>query len=401
MRVKDKADVVIVGGGISGCALAYYLAKTGVDVAVIERRFLANGATGCCPGGIRAQFGAERKELIVLARESVKIFETLDDELGYDTEFTQKGYLFPAVTEEELECYEENLNVQRSLGVDVEFLEPDEVKEHEPLLDVDGVGIIGANFCRKDGTANPFRVTHAYARAARRLGAGFYTYTEVEAIRTMKGEIKSVKTSRGGIKTNIVVNVAGGNSGDVAEMAGVKLPNLSFPEENIISEPLKPTLKTLTYVLYTSPSNPGIFIHQTKNGEIIGPGGARLAPNDTSSTLSYLKRSTRRVVRYFPALKHINVLRSWTGTQDYSPDGYPILGLTDGVETFVQFNGLSGVGFMVAPICAKLLSELIVKGKPSTLSDIIERLNLRRFKGKPPLTEETWRSRPKRKPTQI
>jgi len=380
VKVKDKADVVIVGGGVSGCALAYYLAKTGVDVAVIERKFLASGATGCCPGGIRQQFDAERKELILLSKGSVKIFETLDDELNYDTEFTQKGYLFPIVTEKDLEGYKENLGVQRSLGVDVEFLDSHEVKEHEPKLDVDGVGIIGAIFCHEDGTANPFKVTYAYAKAAKRLGANIYTYTEVEAIRTAKGEIKSVTTSRGIIKTNTVVNAAGGNSREIARMVGVQLPNLAFPEENIVSEPLKPTIKTVIKARPTSPSSPGIFIHQTKNGEIIGPGGERLG-HDTSSTLSYLKKATRKAVRYFPALKHINVLRTWTGMQDYSPDSLPILGPTDGVETFIQFNGLSGVGFMLAPHCAKLLSQLIVEGKPSTLSELVKKLNLRRFKG--------------------
>lgn len=399
MKVKNKAEVVIVGGGVSGCALAYYLAKTGVDVALIEREFLTRGATGCCPGGIRQQFGIERPELIKLVMGSVKIFKTLSEELKSDLEYTQKGYLFPIFTEEELVGYEENLRGQRSLGLDVRFLHPDDVKEHEPLLDVDGLGIIGANFCQEDGTGNPFKVTHAFAKVAKKFGASFYKYTVVEAIKEKKGKITSVKTSRGEIKTNIVVNAAGGNSRDIAKMLGVQLPNLPISEEEIISEPLKPIINTVTYARNLSPSLPGIFVHQTKSGEIIGSAKARLA-KDTSSTLSFLNNTASRLIRYYPALKHVNALRTWTGVQDWTPDLLPILGPTDDVESFIQFNGLSGVGFMLAPQCAKLLAEIIVTGKPSTLSDVVESLNLRRFKGTEPLTYEKWASRPKaRSPT--
>lgn len=393
MKMKDKADVVIVGGGVSGCALAYYLAKAGVDVVVVEREFIAAGATGCCAGGIRQQFGAERTKWIKLTRETVKIFETLDEELNCDTEFTQKGYLLPIVNEEEVHGYKENLRIQRSLGVHAELLDSDEVKEHEPLLDVEGVGIIGATFCQQDGTANPFKVTYCYAGEAKKLGASIYTYTEVQDIETLSdGEITKVKTSRGDIRTNIVVNAAGGHSRDVAKMVGVQLPNLALSEEQMASEALKPTLKTLTFARYTSPSSPGIFIHQTRSGEIIGPGRMRLG-HSKSTSLSFLREQTRKLVKYFPDLRHVNVLRTWAGIHDYTPDGYPILGPTDGIETFIQFNGLSGLGFMIAPICGKLLSEVIVKGKPSILSTLVESLNLRRFKGKPALTEEQWSAR--------
>ena len=388
MNVKSRAEAVIIGGGITGCAFAYYLSKAGLDVVLVEQGYLASGATGRCDGGIRQQFGAKRRELIAIGRESLKIFETLDEELNCETQFTQKGYLLPIVAEEELNAYEENMRVQRSLGVDVKFLEPDEIKDLEPLLDVDGVGIIGASFCQEDGTADPFLVTYGYAKAAKELGAHICTHTRVKNIKTSDGKIESVKTSCGEIRTNLIVNAAGGHSSDIAKMAGIQLPNLTLAEEELATEALKPTLNTLTYARNTSSRSPGIFIHQTKRGEILGPGLMRLG-HETSSTYSVLE-GARRLAKYFPALRHVNILRTWTGLQDYTPDTMPILGSTDNSETLIQCNGLSGLGFMLAPLCAKLLSEMIVNGKPSMMSELIESLNLRRFEGKQPLTEKMW-----------
>ncbi|RLF62510.1 MAG: FAD-binding oxidoreductase, partial [Thermoplasmata archaeon] len=191
----EKADVVIVGGGVNGCALAYELSSRGVEVAVIERKHLAAGATGRCGAGIRQQWSA--KENAALAIESVKIFEHLEEELGSNIGLRQGGYLIAIHDEEDMKQAEKNVEMQRSLGLDVSILESDEINDVVPILDVEGMNAIGATFCPTDGHADPFKTTHAYANAAMRKGAKIYKFTEVQDIVTDGEEIKAVKTSRG------------------------------------------------------------------------------------------------------------------------------------------------------------------------------------------------------------
>jgi len=140
----EKTDVVIVGGGINGCALAYELSLKGIDVAVVERSYLASGATGRCGAGIRQQWST--RENAALAIESVKIFERLEDELGSDIGLKQGGYLIAIHDEKDMEQAEKNVSMQRSLGLDVDILSPEEMREVVPILDVDGMDAIGATF---------------------------------------------------------------------------------------------------------------------------------------------------------------------------------------------------------------------------------------------------------------
>ncbi|MCD6299106.1 MAG: FAD-binding oxidoreductase [Thermoplasmata archaeon] len=372
----EKTDVVIVGGGINGCALAYELSLKGIDVAVIERSYLASGATGRCGAGIRQQWST--RENAALAIESVKIFERLEEELGGDIGLKQGGYLIAIHDEEDMEQAGKNVRMQRSLGLDVDILSPGEMEEIVPILDVERMDAIGATFCPTDGNADPFKTTYAYANAAMKHGAKIYRFTEVQGILTENGRVKGVKTGKGEIKADVVVNAAGAWSKRIAEMAGIKLPNVPYKKEIMVTERVKYVFDPMVISF-----KDGIYFSQQEEGQILGgiPPPETVTGYEASPTLPFLEHMSRTLTRYAPVLKHVNVLRQWTGFYDVTPDALPILGEVDGLDGFIQCNGFSGHGFMLSPMVTKLLAELIAGEKPSMP---IDRLNLRRFEDMEP-----------------
>ncbi|RLF52609.1 MAG: FAD-binding oxidoreductase [Thermoplasmata archaeon] len=369
-----KTDVVIIGGGVNGCSLAYNLAKRGIDVTLFEKKYLSSGATGACGAGIRQQWST--KENALLAIESVKIFEKLSRELDEDIEFRQGGYLIMVHDEEEMKQAEKNVSMQRSLGLKVDILEPDEINDIVPILDVKGINAVGATFCPSDGHANPFKTTFAYANAARKLGAKLYTHTTVNKIRVKDGTVVGVSTDKGFIKTSVVVNAAGVWSRDIARLTGVKLPNVPFRKEIMATERFK-----LLFEAMVISFKDGIYFSQQREGQIVGgiPIPGEKSGYKTMPTFAFLQHMAKTLTRYAPVLKHVNMLRHWTGFYDVTPDARPILGETPGIKGFIQCNGFSGHGFMISPMVTKILTEYIVDGRTS---DILEKLSLNRFKGK-------------------
>jgi len=372
--MKNKADVVVIGGGVNGCGLAYTLAKRGINVAVFERDYLSSGATGACGAGIRQQWSTH--ENTKLAIDSVKIFEKLSRELGEDIDLRQGGYLIAVHNKEDMRQSEKNVEMQRSLGLKVDILKPEQITDIVPILDVKAMNAIGATFCPTDGHANPFKTNFAYANAAKQHGANIYTHTEVTGIKTKNNAISEVKTEKGKIKTNIVVNAAGVWSKDIANMVGVNLPNIPFRKEIMVTERFKPMFEAMVISL-----RDGIYFSQQREGQIVGglPIPEERSGFKTMPTIAFMQHMARTLTRYAPVLKHLNMLRHWTGFYDVTPDARPILGEIKQVKGFIQCHGFSGHGFMLSPMVTKLLCDLIVEGKTS---EVLENLNLERFKGK-------------------
>ena len=369
--MKNKADVVIIGGGVTGCGTAYNLAKKGVtDVVVLEKQFLCYGASGRCGGGIRQQFTTEAN--ITLAMESVRIFEQLSQELETDIEYDQGGYLI-ITYRDEVEQFKKNVKLQNKLGLKSRFITPEEAKEIVPLLNIEPIA--GATFCQTDGHANPFKVVHGYAKKAQEMGVEINKFTEVTGIDIDNGQITAVKTEKGTIKTNTVVNAAGGYSRDIALMAGVDIPNKPYRHEIMVTEPIEHVLDPMVISFKT-----GIYFSQQECGAIIGGIGDPAEPSSYNirGSLPFLKRMAKTMMELVPAFGHLNVLRQWAGMYDVTPDAQPNLGWTEGVDRFCQANGYSGHGFMIAPKVTELIAELIVDEKTSMP---IDDLNVKRFEG--------------------
>ncbi|RLG72508.1 MAG: FAD-dependent oxidoreductase [Methanobacteriota archaeon] len=368
--MRSRADVVVVGAGVVGLSIAYHLCKRGLtNVVVLDKTHLNGGASGRCGGGIRAQWGT--KENILLAKESIRFFERINTELGCNTFFRQGGYLFLAFTKEQAEQLEKNVRLQNSLGVKSRMLSPEEAKEIVPALSVERV--LAASFHDKDGVIFPWPVVWGFAERVKEMGGEICEHTRVVGIDAPGGRVKRVKTDRGEIETRVVVNVAGPWSAEIAKMVGVELPITPVRHEIMVTEPIKPFLDPMLVSLET-----GLYLSQTMRGELIG--GVSI-PDERpgiqyGSTLLFLRRMARVVTELLPQAAKLRVLRQWAGHYDMTPDAKPILGDVDGFERFIQANGFSGHGFMISPAVGRLISELIVDGKPSMS---LEPFSLERF----------------------
>jgi len=369
--MRRTAEIVIVGGGVVGCAVAYNLAKMGMkDIVLVEKKFLASGSTGRCGGGIRQQWSTAPN--VRLAMASVSIFERMEEELGMDVEWYQGGYLIPAYTEDEWKQFQKNVQMQRGEGLDVRVLEPQETQDIVPGLNTEGM--LGATYCPKDGDANPFLVTIAYAKRAKDMGVTIETFTEVVGINVEGGRIQGVRTSKGYISTGRVFNAAGGYSGEIGKMVGIDLPVTSYRHEIMVTEPVERFIDPMVISFSRN-----IYFRQAETGGIIGGQSNPGEPpgTDMSSGLDFAQQFAKKVTWFVPALRDVKVVRQWAGLYNVTPDAQPILGSVDEVEGYFHAIGFSGHGFMIAPKTAELMAELIVYGKTSMP---IDDLHLNRFK---------------------
>jgi sarcosine oxidase subunit beta len=371
--MKSSAEVVIIGGGISGCATAYNLARMGCkDVVLIEKGHLASGSTGRCGAGVRSQWGLEMN--CKIAKASCEILENLNEILEYDgdIEFKQGGYLLLATTEAEVEQFKKNVQLQNSLGIESRLISVEEALEIVPHLNPEG--ILACAFHQKDGHANPFHTTQAYADAARRLGVEIYTYTEVTGIRVKKGRIVGVITDKGEIATNKVLNAAGGWAKKIGEMAGVDLPLRPERHQILVTEPVEPIQGPMVMSFSLN-----IYCQQTPHGSfIMGYGDPNEKPGiNHTSTWDFLIEMSRKATQILPILSDIRVVRQWAGLYTMTPDAAPIYGSAEGVEGMYLAVGFSGHGFMVGPMTGVLMAEYIL-GKETSLP--IDKLDMGRFK---------------------
>ncbi|MFW5898276.1 MAG: NAD(P)/FAD-dependent oxidoreductase [Candidatus Saliniplasma sp.] len=368
--MSEEAGVVIIGGGVNGLGTAYHLGKMGYDdVVVLDKSFICSGASGRNGGGIRQQWTSE--ENIKLALESRKMFEKLNEELEEDLEFYQGGYLVLAFDEDESEEFKENVKLQNSLGVESQFLSPQEAKEIVPELNISDV--VAATFNQTDGTIYPFKVVNGYAKRVREMGIDIRDHTEVLDIVTEGDEIKKVKTEAGDIKTDTVVNAAGGWSSKIAEMAGVEIPNKPVRHEIMVTEPYKRFLEPMVISYYH-----GIYFSQSEHGNVVGGLGnpdEKVGINQTGS-LWFMKNFSKILLDFIPRFSGVNMIRQWAGLYDTTPDAQPILGTVPEVKRFYQINGFSGHGFMVSPVVDKVTAQLILGKEPSM---DIDRLSVTRF----------------------
>jgi sarcosine oxidase subunit beta len=354
------ADVVVIGGGVIGCSTAYNLAKLGAGkVVVLEKKYLASGATGRCGAGMRMQWGTETNCL--LSRESVKMLSHLPELLNVDVdiEFTQNGYLMPAYSEKMAEQFKKNLVLQNSLNIPARWVTPEESLEIVPFLNTKGM--FGATYCAEDGHCNPFKVTEAYAQAAKNLNVEIYTDTEVQGIVTKNGKIISVRTNQGNIQTDTVVNAAGGYAKTVGRMVGVELPIFPERHEILVTEPVEPTMGPMVMSFYHN-----LYCQQSPHGSFIMGIGHPNEPEsyNIKSSWQFLRDMAQRLVEILPPLAGLNVVRQWAGLYDMCPDRTPILGSSPALNRFFTAAGFSGHGFMISPITGQLMAEMVV-GKPT------------------------------------
>lgn len=370
--MNKKADIVIIGGGISGASIAYNLAKKGMkNIVVVEKRFIASGATGSCGAGIRQQWGTKMN--CQIAKMSCEFFETANEILEYDgdIEFHQGGYLLIATSEREKEQFRKNIKLQNSLGIHSKELTVKEAQEIVPMLNTEG--IVSAAFYEKDGHLNPFHTTLAFVKAAEKLGVEFMKYTEVTDILVNDNKISGVVTNKGIIETSKVVNAAGGQSQHIAKMVDVDLPIFSERHQILVTEPVDPILDTMVMSF-----SGNFYCQQVPHGGLVMGRGDAGEPRDgnINSGWHFLDNMAKTITDLLPPLKQAMVIRQWAGLYNITPDRQPILGAVNEVEGFYLAVGFSGHGFMFGPATGILMSEIIM-GEETSID--ISSLNMYRF----------------------
>ncbi|AKU94015.1 Sarcosine oxidase beta subunit [Labilithrix luteola] len=375
--MRDRAEVVVIGAGIMGLAIAYHLARQGVrEITVVDKSYLCGGASGRNGGGIRAQWSSEAN--VRLMQESIRMCRDFASEFKINVWLRQGGYLFLARTEDRRRALEESCKLQNQCGLSTRMLTAREAQKIVPELSTDG--IVAATYNPDDGVVFPWPFVWGFAQAAQKLGVEIATFTEVTGFESHGSTIEAVhlRSLEDGqshtIRTNKVVNAAGAWSPEIARMLGVELPNKPHRHEICSTEPLKPWLKPLVADLTN-----GLYFSQSTRGEIVGGIGQEHVPEgiDQQSSYAFLGHYAKALVETCPVLGEVKVLRQWSGCYDLTPDANPIVGAVDDVEHFYQASGFMGHGFMMAPVMGKMIAEHIVKG---THVPMFERWNLRRFK---------------------
>ena len=367
--LPPRADVVIVGGGIMGLALAFELGKRGVrDVLVLERGYLNAGASGRNGGGVRAQWSTPT--MIRLARRSLALCDRFAVEMGVNVWFRRGGYLFLAPTREQAARLERNVALHRSEGLATRILSPREALGIVPELD--GARFLAASWNPDDGVVFPWPFLWGYAARATAMGATVRTFTRVIGFETSGPRVTAVATDRGRVACDTVVVAAGAWSKEVAALAVVLLPNRPTRHEILVTEPLKAWLGPLVSLLGT-----GLYFSQSLRGEIVGGMGDPVEPEGVvqGSTLRFLARFARAATALAPVLAGVKVVRQWAGCYDVTPDNNPVLGPA-GFENFHQLSGFVGHGFMMAPAVAELYADWLAdRGK----DELFERFAFDRF----------------------
>jgi len=369
----SKANIVIIGAGISGLATAYNLAKKGMtDIVVIDKAYLTSGSTGRCGAGVRQQWGTKLN--CILAKKSIEFFSQAEKELDYpkSIEFKQEGYLILSTSKEEDEVFAKNVILQNTLGIPSVKLTVEEALKIVPHLNPKA--FTSATFCKTDGHVNPFLMSEAYYLAAKRLGVTFHFYEEVQEIVVKNNTIVKVVTNKREIETNKVLDAAGGYAKEIGLMAGIDIPVYSENHEILVTEP---TRKIQGPMVMSFSKN--IYCQQVPHGSfLMGRGNPNAAhDHDISSSWKFLDEMAKTVCDILPEVGKLRVIRTWGGSYNISPDHQPIISDIKELPGFYMACGFSGHGFMFAPITGELLSQMILGRE---LEDYAKDLHIDRFK---------------------
>jgi len=355
------AHVVIIGGGVVGCSIAYHLARRGLrEVVVLERDTIGSGTTSKAAGGIRAQFSTETE--IRFSLESLRVLEKFKDEFGIDPGFRRIGYLFLVSDEADLRRFETRITLQRRFGVDVRVITPKEAQAIVPALRVDD--LIAAVWGPQDGLAGPAEVTAGFAKGARGLGARIVEGVEVTAIDVAGGRVRGVRTPQGDIAAPLVINAAGPTAARVGRLAGITLPVFPRRRHIFFTQPF-PELPGPVPLTHDQAS--GFYFRKEMEQVLLSPGDVEDIGQDQVVPMDWSKveETVTKAVHRLPVLERAQIAGGWAGLRPLTPDDHAIIGPAPGVDGFFLAVGFGGHGFQHSPMTGRMVAEWIVDGRPS------------------------------------
>ena len=375
-----RARAVVIGGGVGGCSILYWLARLGwSDVVLVERADLTSGSTFHSAGLVGQLRGS--LSLTKMMMSSVDLYRTLGDEVGLETGWREVGSLRLASSEERMEELRRQAGWARTFGLPLELLSAEEAARLFPPMSTEGV--LGAAHLPTDGYIDPSQLTFALAEGARRHGAEIATGTRVTAIGVERGRVTGVETDRGSIETEIVVNAGGMFAAEIGRLAGVTVPVVPMAHEYLVTKPSglpleMPTMRDPSLLVYFRPESGGLVMGGYERDP--APWGLDGIPADFNGRLleedwpRFEELMTNAIVRV-PSLEDAEVVRLINGPEAFTPDGEFILGPTD-VRGFWVAAGFCAHGLAGAGGMGKLVAEWVVDGRPSL--DVWE-MDSRRF----------------------
>jgi sarcosine oxidase subunit beta len=368
-RTPDPArsyDVVIVGGGGHGLATAYYLAKHhGItNVAVLERGWLAGGNMARNTTIIRSNYLWD--ESAGIYEHALKLWEGLEEELGYQILFSQRGVLNLAHSLQDVRDSVRRVHANRLNGVDAEWLDPAQVKDVCPIINISPdvrYPVLGATFQPRGGIAKHDYVAWGYARAADALGVDLIQHCEVTGLDVADNRVTGVQTTRGPISAGKVALCAAGHSSVLAKLAGLELPIQSHPLQALVSELLEPVHPT---VVMSSAVH--VYVSQAHKGELVlGAGIDSYNGYGQRGAFHVIERQMAAALELFPVFARAHVLRTWGGIVDVTPDASPIVGLSPIEELYLNCGWGTG-GFKATPGIGWCYAHTIATGEPHPLN---------------------------------
>jgi glycine/D-amino acid oxidase-like deaminating enzyme len=347
-----ETDTIIIGGGIIGCASAYYLASRGIRSVVLERRGIATEASGANAGMVGASAGVPGRTL-AHTKKSLELLARDAEELGRPVELVRQGRVVLAAADGEWAEVQEFAATRQAAGVETQLISADELRELEPAV---GPGFVGAAYVPGDGHVNPFLLAHAYAAAARRLGAEIRHHVEAIRLEVADDAVAGVFTQTGFIRARRVVVAAGAWSSLLLAPLGIAIPVRPGRGQMLVTEALPPVTARVI-------RTPEIGIRQDVHGHVLIGSAVEDVGYDREVTLPVLSRFCRLAAAVAPVLKDARIIRTWAGLRPMTPDSLPIIDRVPGIDGLLLATGHSRTGMTYAAVSAWLLTQLITDGR--------------------------------------
>jgi len=358
-NIPDNTEIIIIGGGLVGCSMAYYLSREGIDVMLFEMRNISSGASGRNGGMVVQTDGREiqtiQSKRFLYTRANNKILENLTEELDYDFEYEQTGSIDIACSEAEYEQLKKVTALQKIMGdEEIQLLDSKETRDLCPII---SPNIKGCRYRASDGSLNSNKLTNAYAMKAKEYGAKIFSFTPILDLLIKDNVVKGVKHIHGKSTAKIVVNAANAWASTFTPQIQI----IPCKGSAIVTEP---TTRFPALVWEAYPDGTMIWGAQHKGGNILfgsAPECGLESVEDHYKETVYpadIDKAVKRFITLFPALKDISVIRSWAGTVAFSLDALPCLGVIPGISNLVINAGFP-VGMSWCPIMGKLGAEFI------------------------------------------